>query len=145
VYGSSMRMRVLEEQWDDEPKASDHNPKGIPERTILRVRVPEFGPVTFPANPDASAEMASAAVRSLTDQFYERLRQRDQPAYAAAARAAGVELPDLTGRPDPRRAGGGDNRPDGRRQRPRDGRTTTDPLADPEVRDRLFRMEGILK
>jgi HK97 family phage prohead protease len=111
VYGSSMRMRVLEESWNDEPDASDHNPKGIPERTILRVRVLEFGPVTFPANPDATAEMASAAVRSMTDQFYERLRQRDQPAYAAAARAAGLQLPDLTGRPEPRRPGGGDRTP----------------------------------
>jgi HK97 family phage prohead protease len=144
VYGSSMRMRVLEEKWDDEPKTSADNPKGIPERTILRVRVLEFGPVTFPANPDASAEMASAGVRSMTDQFYERLRQRDQPAYAAAARAAGVELPDFTGRPEPRRPGGGGS-PERERQRPRERRTTQDPLADPDVRDRLFRMEGILK
>jgi HK97 family phage prohead protease len=107
VYGSSMRMRVLEEKWDDEPKASDDNPKAIPERTILRVRVLEFGPVTFPANPDATAEMASAKVRSMTDQFYERLRQRDEPAFAAAVRAAG--RPNFTGRPDARSAGGGDH------------------------------------
>jgi HK97 family phage prohead protease len=141
VYGSSMRMRVLEEKWDDEPKASDDNPKGIPERTILRVRVLEFGPVTFPANPDATAEMASAAVRSMTDQFYERLRQRDQPAYAAAARAAGLQFPDFTGRPEPRRPGGGDRTPTpgGVEASP------SDPLADPQVRDRLFHMEGILK
>jgi HK97 family phage prohead protease len=141
VYGSSMRMRVLGEKWDDEPGASDHNPKGIPERSISRVRVYEFGPVTFPANPDATAEMASAGVRSLTDQFYERLRQRDQPAYAAAARAAGLQLPDLTGGSEPRRPGRGD-------QAPTPGNGTappTDPLADPQVRDRLFRMEGILK
>jgi hypothetical protein len=141
VYGSSMRMRVLEEKWDDEPKASEHNPKGIPERTILRVRVMEFGPVTFPANPDATAEIASAQVRSMTDQFYERLRQRDQPAYAAAARAAGFDPPDFTGRPEPRRPGGGDQASTpGKAKAP-----PTDPLADPQVRDRLFRMEGILQ
>jgi HK97 family phage prohead protease len=141
VYGSSMRMRVLEEKWDDEPKPSDDNPKAIPERTILRVRVLEFGPVTFPANPDATAEMASAAVRSMTDQFYERLRQRDQPAYAAAARAAGLQLPDFTGRPEPRRPGGGDHD-----AKPGNGGAPpSDPLTDPRVRDRLFRMEGILK
>jgi hypothetical protein len=138
VYGSSMRMRVLGEKWDDEPKASDYNPKGIPERTITRVRVMEFGPVTFPANPDATAEMASAGVRSLTDTFYERLRHRDEPAFAAAVRAAG--RPNFTGRPEPRRPGGGD--PDAE---PGNGAaSSTDPLADPRVRDRLFRMEGIL-
>jgi HK97 family phage prohead protease len=107
VYGSSMRMRVLGEKWDDEPGESEHNPKGIPERTISRVRVYEFGPVTFPANPDATAEMASAGVRSLTDTFYERLRHRDEPAFEAAVRAAG--RPDFTGRPDARSAGGGDH------------------------------------
>jgi HK97 family phage prohead protease len=140
VYGSSMRMRVLEESWNDEPKKSKDNPKAIPERTITRVRVMEFGPVTFPANPDASAEMASAAVRSLTDQFYERLRQRDEGAYAAAVRAAGRQLPDFTGRPDARSAGGGDHD-----AKPGNGKAPIDPLTDPAVRDRLLRMEGILK
>jgi HK97 family phage prohead protease len=144
VYGSSMRMRVLEEKWDDEPKASEHNPKAIPERTIQRVRVFEFGPVTFPANPDATAEMASAAVRSMTDSFYERLRQRDEPAFAAAVRAASRTRPDFTGRPEPRWPGGGAS-PERERPRSRDGRTHPDPLADPQVRDRLLRMEGILK
>jgi HK97 family phage prohead protease len=135
VYGSSMRMRVLEEKWDDEPKASDDNPKAIPERTIMRVRVLEFGPVTFPANPDATAEMASAAVRSMTDQFYERLRQRDQPAYAAAARAAGLELPDFTGRPEPRRPGGGD--PD---TTPGNGEASTEQQALLLARDRAWQL-----
>ena len=111
VYGSSMRMRVLTEKWNDEPDASDYNPKGIPERTIQRVKVMEFGPVTFPANPEATAEMASAGVRSIrsmTDEFYERLRHRDEPAFAAAVRAAAVSRPDFTGRPDARSAGGGE-------------------------------------
>lgn len=71
-YGSSMRMRVVKEQWDDEPEPSDYNPRGLPERTILEVRLLEFGPVTFPANPEATA-----GVRSATDDFVERLRSRD--------------------------------------------------------------------
>src|SRR5690606_13328279 len=33
VYGSSFRMRVLRDEWNDEPEPSEHNPKGIPERT----------------------------------------------------------------------------------------------------------------
>lgn len=109
VYGSSMRMRVTGESWDDEPKTSEHNPKGIPERTITRVKVLEFGPVTFPANPDATAEMASAAVRSTTDLFYDRLRQRDTSAFQAAVRAAGRTIPDFTGQPGARSAGGGEH------------------------------------
>lgn len=100
VYGSSMRMRVTGESWNDEPGASAHNPKGIPERTITKVRTLEFGPVTFPANPDSTA-----AMRSLTDSYYDRLAQRDSGAFEAAVRASG--LPDFTGRPA-RGAGGGD-------------------------------------
>lgn len=72
VYGSSMRMRVIKEQWDEDPGVSEHNPQGLPERTILEVRLYEFGPVTFPANPDATS-----GVRSTTDDFYELMRGRD--------------------------------------------------------------------
>jgi len=133
VYGSSMRMRVLGESWDDEPGESDHNPKGIPERTISRVRVLEFGPVTFPANPDATAEMASAKVRSLTDQFYERLRQRDEPAFAAAVRAAGRQ--GFTGRPDGWTAGGGD-----RDAKPGNGEASTTQQALLLARDRAWQL-----
>lgn len=72
VYGSSMRMRVIKDEWNEDPGVSAHNPQGLPERSILEVRLYEFGPVTFPANGDATA-----AVRSMTDDFYERLRSRD--------------------------------------------------------------------
>jgi len=72
VYGSSFRFRVIQESWNDEPGKSAHNPENLPERTITEVRLYEFGPVTFPANPDATA-----GVRSLTDSFYERMRSRD--------------------------------------------------------------------
>jgi HK97 family phage prohead protease len=71
-YGSSMRMRVVKEEWNEEPDPAEHNPTGIPERTILEVRLFEFGPVTWPANTSATA-----TVRSGTDDFYERLRARD--------------------------------------------------------------------
>jgi hypothetical protein len=103
VYGASFRMRVLADSWDDEPETSDRNPKGIPERTITRTKTMEFGPVTFPANPEATA-----GVRSATDEFYERLRQRDTGAFEAACRAAGRQPTDFTGRPDARSAGGGE-------------------------------------
>lgn len=72
VYGSSFRFRVIKEEWNDDPGRSDHNPDNLPERTIKEVRLYEFGPVTFPANPDSTV-----GVRSLTDSYYERLRSRD--------------------------------------------------------------------
>lgn len=100
VYGSSMRMEVTGQSWDEEPGKSAHNPMGLPERTITKVRVREFGPVTFPANPDATASM-----RSLTDSYYDRLSQRDACLFEAAVRSTG--RPDFTGRPDTRSVGGG--------------------------------------
>ena len=80
-----MRMRVTGDEWDDDPARSDANPDGIPERTITRMRVLEFGPVTFPANPGASA-----GVRSATDEFYGRLAGVNPPAFADAVRACGL-------------------------------------------------------
>ena len=100
VYGASMRMRVTDDEWDDIPARSETNPEGIPERTITRMQVLEFGPVTFPANPGASA-----GVRSGTDEFYFRLREINAPAFEEAVRASGQSLDEffdklpVTGRP----------------------------------------------
>jgi HK97 family phage prohead protease len=71
-YGASFRFGVLREQLDQDPGTSDYNPLGLPERTVKEARVPEFGPVTFPAYANASA-----GVRSLTDDFLMRCFERD--------------------------------------------------------------------
>jgi len=77
-YGSSFRFDVVREDFNAEPKASDHNTEGIPERVIREARVYEFGPVTFPAYSGATA-----GVRSLTDEFlFERLARA--PKFARA-------------------------------------------------------------
>ncbi len=89
VYGSSFRFRVMRDEWDDDPGVSEHNPKGLPERTIKEVRLFEFGPVTFPANPDSTA-----GVRSLTDHYYERVRARDPQVDGMLARARALRTPD---------------------------------------------------
>lgn len=82
AYGSSFMFQVLSEAWDMEPDASDHNPKGLPERTITENRLFEDGPVTWPANPDATAEMNSSGV----DQYMSALRTRDRARYDALER-----------------------------------------------------------
>jgi HK97 family phage prohead protease len=71
-YGASFRFGVLREQLDQDPGVSDYNPLGLPERTVKEARVPEFGPVTFPAYANASA-----GVRSLTDDFLMRCFRSD--------------------------------------------------------------------
>ena len=81
VYGSSFRFVVIKDEWNEEPGVSEWNPKGVPERTIKEVRLMEFGPVTFPANPEATA-----GVRSTTDAYYEQMRSRE-PARVAELRA----------------------------------------------------------
>lgn len=73
VYGSSFRFTVEKDEWDRSPERSEHNPEGIDERTITEAKVFEFGPVTFPANPNATA-----GVRSTTDIYYQRSRDPEQ-------------------------------------------------------------------
>ena len=82
AYGSSFRFRVLQDEWVEEPERSDHNPNGIPERTIKEVKVMEFGPTMFPAN-----SAATAGLRSTTDEYYEGLKRRAPEAYADALRS----------------------------------------------------------
>lgn len=63
-YGASFRFQVMREDLNEEPDASEENPRALPERTLKELRLFEFGPVTFPAYADATAGM-----RSLTDHF----------------------------------------------------------------------------
>jgi HK97 family phage prohead protease len=131
VYGASMRMRVLDDAWDDKPARSEHNPDGIPERTITRMKVLEFGPVTFPANPGASA-----GVRSQTDEFYARLAKVNAPAFADAARSAGLSLEDFTGLVTARSG-------PGREQDVQPGHGRTSPTTTAALRDRAWRMREV--
>lgn len=71
VYGSSHRFRVIKDkdEWNDAPERSERNPHGIPERTIREIALFELGPVSFPANPKATAGVRSI---SLTDEWRSR-------------------------------------------------------------------------
>ena len=130
VYGASMRMRVTGDRWDDEPLASEQNPDGLPERTITRMRVLEFGPVTFPANPGATAGM-----RSATDEFYGRLAEVNAPACADALRACGLTFEDFTGAVTARSGPAG-----GHDAQPGHGRTSPPPSNRAALRDRAWRL-----
>jgi HK97 family phage prohead protease len=71
AYGSSFMFEVLGESWNREPGVSDHNPEGLPERSVTEVRLHEAGPVTWPANP-----AATAGVRSGMDWYAEQVQLR---------------------------------------------------------------------
>lgn len=71
VYGSSFMFNVIQDEWNMEPERSEFNPDGIPERTIKEVRLLEFGPVTWPASPSATA-----GLRSHTDHLIDGIRSR---------------------------------------------------------------------
>jgi HK97 family phage prohead protease len=96
VYGSSFRFRVIEETWNDEPGTSDHNPKGLPERTMTQIRLFEAGPVTFPASPTATAEARGQAMTSLTDAYYERAAARDARTLDLLQRSRALRVPTAT-------------------------------------------------
>jgi HK97 family phage prohead protease len=64
MYWASFRFSVVREQFNDRAEASEHNPDGLPERTVKEAKVAEFGPVTFPAYAGATS-----GVRSMTDEF----------------------------------------------------------------------------
>lgn len=72
--GASFRFSVIDETWSTPSMASAHNPQRLEERTINKIALYEFGPVTFPAY-----ESATAGLRSSTDAFMQALTD---PAFA---------------------------------------------------------------
>lgn len=91
AYGSSFMFQVIRDEWNEEPDRTDANPDGIPERTIKEARVLEAGPVTWPANPAATAGMRCL---SGTDAYYESLQRRD-PSLVTSLRALRGDRPAL--------------------------------------------------
>lgn len=84
AYGSSFMFEVVREEWNNEPDPADHNPEGLPERSISEVRTFEAGPVTFPASPTATAGMRS---RGGTDSWMERVAVRNPSRYEDLVRS----------------------------------------------------------
>jgi HK97 family phage prohead protease len=55
LYGSSFSMHVVAEHFVVRPGRSAHNLRGLPERTVLEARLPDFGPVASPLYPTTTA------------------------------------------------------------------------------------------
>lgn len=68
LLGASFRFKVTAEEWVEPKRATQSNPDKLRERTITKVDLYEFGPVTFPAYSDATA-----GVRCGTDDFLDHL------------------------------------------------------------------------
>lgn len=82
LYGASFRFSTIRDAWNEEPGASEHNPKGIPERDLVELRCFEAGPVTYPASPTATANLRGRVAQiGTTDAYYEQLRARDPRSY----------------------------------------------------------------
>lgn len=91
-YGASFKFEVLREEFVERPKPSDHNPRGIPERTVREAKVYEFGPVTFPAYAGATA-----GLRSITDEFLTPA-ERERLATPITTRVTAAPAPARRGR-----------------------------------------------
>ena len=103
AYGSSFMFEVLNEHWVHEPEKSDRNPEGLPERSILEVRLYEFGPVTWPANPDATSGLRSG-VDWLMGELAETERARHgelSRSFAAFRALHGLRTSDEAATPHP--------------------------------------------
>lgn len=63
IDGMSFRFSVTKggDRWTDNPKRSEANPDGIPERILTDVNVPEAGPVTFQAYQATQVGIRSAS------------------------------------------------------------------------------------
>lgn len=68
LLGASFRFSVVSDEIVQPTSRNKRNPEMLPERTITDVDLYELGPVTFPAYASATA-----AMRSMTDEFFESL------------------------------------------------------------------------
>lgn len=149
VDGMSFRFTVVREEWRDADGTVIRDEEKLREllrrtwledvpdeelmtRTLKEVRVPELGPVVFPAYAETSV-----GVRSMLS----RLGSAERHAIARTlldGASAPEQITDFTGQPSARSAGGGEHG-----TRPGDGEKPT-PSAAARTRSRVLQMKGIL-
>ena len=62
LLGASHRFGIVRADWVHRPGKSAHNPKGLPECTVLEARVAEFGPCPFGQYEGATAGLRSFSI-----------------------------------------------------------------------------------
>jgi HK97 family phage prohead protease len=147
VDGMSFRFTVIREEWRDADGKLIRDEEKLREllrrswmedvpdeelltRTLKELRVPELGPVVFPAYADTSV-----GVRSMLN----RLDVAERRALVRElAEQDTTDNQDFTGQPDARSAG------DGAHHDAEPGNGDGSTIIDPRTRDRVLRMEGIL-
>lgn len=70
LLGASFRFRAINDEpnWNDRPGQSEHNPLGLPERSVRELAMLEFGPTPWGAYAGATSN-----VRSGTDDYLRKL------------------------------------------------------------------------
>ena len=93
LYGASFRFQTIREEFSEKPDPSDHNPTGLPERTLKELRLFEFGPVTFPAYPAATAAVREATTPPADDAEADSAHpDQDAPVRVPAGAGRGSHL-----------------------------------------------------
>lgn len=89
LYGASFRFQMIREEFNKQPSPSDSNPSALPERTLKELRVFEFGPVTFPAYPSATAGVRAAETLEDTEAATTPVSDDAETPTHSAKRSAG--------------------------------------------------------
>jgi len=99
TYGLSYRFGIAspeDEVWDYSPGESEHNPRGLPERSILKSFVAEVSVTPFPAD-RATNGGGALSVRSLIDRYGAEDRCVDSPESEASVPVLGAVTTDRGG------------------------------------------------
>lgn len=96
LYGASIGARIVKVETNADAKPSDHNPKGLEERTYTEVQAHDFSLTPRPAYASTSV-----AMRSITDELAIERLVKDPERLLELLRAAVEEDPELPPQEEP--------------------------------------------